>query len=56
MFRCLRASAALLRNRLAPLDPTIPLRFMVPPLTVPRVARVPGGDSGSHEEAGGEED
>ncbi len=27
MFRCLRASAALLRNRL----PTIPLRFMVPP-------------------------
>ena len=30
MFRCLRASAALLRNRLAPLDPTIPLRFMVP--------------------------
>ena len=31
MFRCLRASAALLRNRLAPLDPTIPLRFMVPP-------------------------
>ncbi len=30
-------------NRLASLDPTIPLRSMVPPLTVPRVAWVSGG-------------
>ena len=35
MFRCLRASAALLRNRLAPLDPTIPLRLWAHPSNVP---------------------
>ena len=35
--------ACCILHRLATLDPTIPLRFMVPPLTMPRVARVPGG-------------
>jgi len=37
------ASATSSEDRLATLDPTIPLRFMVPPLTMPRVARVSGG-------------